>query len=99
MQTAHSQVPGPNPEANESQSVREALRCAAEAVASTGEADIFEVLVLGITRALGMDLAFVGILADRIRALARKPLDIPAFRELLDELFPDCGNRHHEDSQ
>jgi hypothetical protein len=46
----------------------------AEAVASIGEADIFEVLVLGAALALEVDLAFIGILkegmTDRVRTIA-----------------------------
>jgi two-component system cell cycle sensor histidine kinase/response regulator CckA len=34
--------------------------------------------------------------AAGVRALARKPLDIPAFRELLVELLPERGDRHRE---
>jgi two-component system cell cycle sensor histidine kinase/response regulator CckA len=74
MQTAHTQVPGSGPDANGSDPVRNAMFRAAEAVASTGEADIFEVLVLGATRALGVDLAFIGVLidgsSDRVQTIA-----------------------------
>ena len=54
--------------------VRWALRCAAQAVANEGEKDIFEILVLGASRALGVDLSFIGVLpeagADSVRAIA-----------------------------
>ncbi|MGE5154987.1 MAG: ATP-binding protein [Bdellovibrio bacteriovorus] len=43
--------------------LRDALNCAAGAVASTDEDHIFEVLVLGATQALGADLAFIGVLS------------------------------------
>ena len=50
--------------ADASETVRRAFVCAAEAVASSGKEDIFQVLVQGASRALGVDLAFIGVLAD-----------------------------------
>jgi PAS domain S-box-containing protein len=44
--------------------LRDALSCAAGAVASTDEEHVFEVLVLGATQALGADLAFIGVLSE-----------------------------------
>ena len=64
MQTFESQPTGSHSGPEPSDRTRDALDCTASAVASTGAGDIFEVLVLGVTRALGVDLAFVGILAD-----------------------------------
>ena len=56
--------PAEPPDLDPSDRLRDVLACTANATASTGEGDIFEVLVLGATRALAVDLAFVGILAD-----------------------------------
>ena len=64
MQTFESQPTGSHSGPEPSDRTRDALDCTASAVASTGAGDIFEVLVSGVTRVLGVDLAFVGILAD-----------------------------------
>ena len=54
--------------------VRTAFESAAEAVASLGQEDIFEVLVSGAVRALAVDLAFIGIIAeegiDKVQSIA-----------------------------
>ncbi len=75
MPTAHSHNPKPDsPAPAPAEAERNALLCAARAVASSGEADIFQVLVLGAARALGVDLAFIGVLVeghtDQIRTIA-----------------------------
>lgn len=48
---------------------RQALTRAADAVARVGRDDIFEVLVLGAADALGVDLSFIGVLADSEREI------------------------------
>jgi len=67
-------VPSPHPQTTSPEAVREALGIAAEAVASVGEQDIFEVLVLGAARALGVELSFIGVLrenqSDEVRSIA-----------------------------
>jgi hypothetical protein len=73
MRPAHApERPDAAPTADDA--TRRALVHAAAAVASAGEDDIFEVLVLGAARALGADLALIGVLAegqaDRIRTIA-----------------------------
>jgi PAS domain S-box-containing protein len=73
MRPAHApEHPDAAPTADDA--TRRALVHAAAAVASAGEDDIFEVLVLGAARALGADLALIGVLAegqaDRIRTIA-----------------------------
>jgi hypothetical protein len=64
----------PHAAGDTSEAERNALICAAEAVASAGETDIFQVLVLGAARALDVELAFIGVLidgrTDRIRTIA-----------------------------
>ncbi len=56
------------------EALRGAFVCAAQAVASSGDEDIFHVLVRGASQALDVDLAFIGVLADgytdRIRTIA-----------------------------
>jgi PAS domain S-box-containing protein len=60
-----------DPEIDPADPARAALLCAAEAVASVGTEDIFEVLVLGAARALGVDLAFIGVQMDEQRDAVR----------------------------
>ena len=64
----------PIPESEAADIVRNAFECAAEAVASIGEEGIFEVLVSGAVRALGVDLAFIAIIAeegiDKVQSIA-----------------------------
>lgn len=68
------QVPELSSDAGPFDAARQALFCAAEAVASVGEENIFEVLVLGASRALEVDLAFIGVLeegrSDVVRSIA-----------------------------
>jgi PAS domain S-box-containing protein len=64
MQAFHSPQAAMTADPVASETLREVLACTAEAVASISEGNIFETLVLGITRALGVDLAFVGVLIE-----------------------------------
>jgi len=74
MQATPSKLPEPRPDAAAGDALRNALAFTAEAVASVGEGDIFEVLVLGASKALAVDLAFIGVLvgdrSDTIRTIA-----------------------------
>jgi PAS domain S-box-containing protein len=67
-------VQTPIPASEKSDNVRNAFECAAEAVASIGEEDIFEVLVSGAVKALAVDLAFIGIITeegtDKVQSIA-----------------------------
>jgi PAS domain S-box-containing protein len=64
MHSARPQQAESVPDPSAAEALRKALACAASAVASLGEGDIFEVLVLGAARALGVELSFIGVLAD-----------------------------------
>ena len=74
MRADHSQTAPGGSDPNGSEALRSTLACTANAVASVDEQDIFEVLVLGAARALGVDLAFIGVLiddrADLVRTIA-----------------------------
>jgi PAS domain S-box-containing protein len=59
------------PDIDTADPTRNALLCAAEAVASAGADNIFAVLVLGAARALNVDMAFIGVQTDERRDVVR----------------------------
>jgi PAS domain S-box-containing protein len=67
----HLQTLALDPKLDAADPARSALVCAAEAVASAGADDIFEVLVLSAARALEVDLAFIGVQMDDRRDAVR----------------------------